>query len=132
MSRYQAIVEAQSELISLADSNWVLVYVNRTYADHFGCTPQQMVGTNLFDYVTEADRPAVHAHLGRVMRSSIAATDINRMSAANGATRWVSWSNGVLRDDDGVTPLLHSVGRDITDLVLAQQAKADLARQLAE
>ncbi|MEY8875386.1 MAG: EAL domain-containing protein [Leptothrix sp. (in: b-proteobacteria)] len=132
MSRYQAIVEAQNELISLARADWVLVYVNRTYAVHFGCTPQQMIGTNLFDYVAEADRPAVHAHLGRVMRTGAAAIDINRMSAANGATRWVSWSNGVLLDDDGVTPLLHSVGRDITDLVLAQQAQAELALQLAE
>ncbi|MFM2058648.1 MAG: hypothetical protein RLY71_3033 [Pseudomonadota bacterium] len=110
----------------------MLVYVNRSYAAHFGCTPQQMIGTSLFDYVTEADRPAVCAHLGRVMQTCHAAIDINRMSAPNGEIRWVSWSNGVLRDDDGVTPLLHSVGRDVTELVLAQQAQAELARELAE
>lgn len=132
ISRYQAIVEAQSELISLAHADGTLVYVNPAYAAQFGRTTTQMIGTSLFDVVAEADQAAVREHLARVMHSRVPATDVNRMRGPGGALCWVSWSNSVVLDDDGVTPLLHSVGRDITELVQSQQAQAELSRQLAD
>jgi diguanylate cyclase (GGDEF)-like protein/PAS domain S-box-containing protein len=131
-ARYRAILDGQSELISLAHVDGRLTYVNEAYAHHFGSTPAQMIGTNLFDMVAESDRAAVQAHLQRVVANGAPAIDENRMTFANGEVHWVAWSNGVLLDDDGITPLIHSVGRDVTARVQAQEAQVHLTRLLAE
>ena len=61
-ARYRAIVEDQTELISLAQPDGRLDFVNSAYARHFGFAPDQMVGRNLHDFVDPADRAMVAAH----------------------------------------------------------------------
>ena len=54
-ARYRAIVEDQTELISLAQPDGTLSFVNGAYARHFGFVPHQMVGRNLHDFVDPSD-----------------------------------------------------------------------------
>ena len=110
--RYRTIVEAQSELISLARSDGSLVYVNPAYARHFGCEPAQMIGRSLFDFVLEADVPAVRRVIADVLASGITATSENRMVDGRGHACRVVWTNGVQQEDG--EPLLYSVGHDDT------------------
>jgi diguanylate cyclase (GGDEF)-like protein/PAS domain S-box-containing protein len=111
--RYRAIVEAQAELISLARPDGTLLYVNPAYARHFGHVPGELVGKNLFDFVVEADRPAVRAVIADVLSSGRPRSTENRVASAAGDERWVAWTNGLQHEDGDV--LLHSVGRDVTD-----------------
>jgi PAS domain S-box-containing protein len=121
-ARYRSLVEDQSDLVSLADQQGVLIFVNRAYARHFGHTPDAMIGSNLFDYVSEHDRPAVRRHLEMVVHSGRIITDQNRMLSADGVLHWVEWTNRALPDSGGVQRLIHSVGRDITERKQAEQA----------
>jgi diguanylate cyclase (GGDEF)-like protein/PAS domain S-box-containing protein len=128
---YRKIVEEQAEMVSLADADGVLVYVNPAYARHFGRTPDELIGVSLFDLVDPADRPAVQAHIAAVLRSAVAAASENRMVAADGSERWVAWSNAVQSEPSGQV-LLHSVGRDVTvrkRLELALLANESLLRR---
>ncbi len=118
---YRAIVEKQSELVSLAGSDGVLVYVNPSYARHFGCAPEQMIGHKLLDHVEPADRESVRAQIDEVWRSGEMRNGENRMVSAAGQVRWVAWTNHLQLDQDGQR-LLHSVGRDVTDRKLAELA----------
>jgi diguanylate cyclase (GGDEF)-like protein/PAS domain S-box-containing protein len=121
------ILEEQSELISLAKPDGTLMYVNPAYARHFGMQPAQMIGTNLYDHVDPAHREAVRAVVANVLEGGVATTTENRMVSASGAARWVSWTNAIQLDpEDG--PLLHSVGRDITDRRQAEERLADSER----
>jgi PAS domain S-box-containing protein len=120
-NRIRAILEEQSELVSLAKPDGELTYVNPAYARHFGRLPEDMVGSNLFDYVEPADLDIVRATVSEVLRSGIAARSENRMVERDGAERWLAWTNAVQRDPSGV-PLLHSVGRDITERKRAEFA----------
>jgi len=113
-ARYRAIVEAQAELVSLSQADGTLVFVNTAYASRCGKTPQQMLGLNLFDVITSQDRAAVAAQLGQVWESGQSQANVNRMLAQDGSQRWVSWTNSLQQDPQG-QPLLHSVGRDVTD-----------------
>ncbi len=120
-ARYRAIVEEQSELVSLARADGTLVYVNPAFARHFRRTPQQMLGEKLLDFVEPADRDAVSALIADVWRSGESRAGENRMTAGDGSARWVAWANH-LQHDDGGQPLLHSVGRDVTERKLAELA----------
>lgn len=127
--RYRAIVEDQTEMISLARRDGVLTFVNVAYARHFGRTPEQMVGRDLIEFVDEADRPAVRAHLEAVCRDGRVSTGVNRMKAASGPVTWVAWSNRPVRDARGEVVALQSVGRDITEQRLAEEALAESERR---
>ncbi len=128
-ARYRAIVEDQSELISVADPDGTLRFVNSAYAQHFGLRPQDMVGRNLLDFVDAADRLAVTAHLAQVLQSDAALSGINRMQSAQGCPRWVAWVNRPLRGAGGAVMAVQSVGRDIT---AQREAEDDLRAALAE
>jgi len=119
--RVKAILEEQAELVSLAEPDGELGYVNPAYARHFGLTATEMVGTNLFDYIEPADHAAVRQVVAAVLSTGKAATSENRMTAANGAELWVAWTNSLQRDPSG-RPMLHSVGRDVTEQMRAERA----------
>ncbi len=120
-AQHRALVEHQSELISLARPDGTLVYVNPAYASHFGRVPAQMIGTNLFDYVQPADREAVQTRIERVLRTGESLSGENRMVGDDGSERWGAWTNR-LQHDSRRQPMLHSVGRDVTERRRIDQA----------
>lgn len=117
----KAILEDQSELVSLATPEGELLYVNPAYARHYGLTPGAMVGQNLFDHIAPADRDAVRQAIAERLATGTTATIENRTQATDGTVRWVSWTNSVQHDPAG-RPRLHSVGRDVTERKQAEQA----------
>jgi len=118
--RHRALVEDQSELVSLAREDGTLVYVNAAYARAFGRTPAQLVGTSLHDLVEPSEREAVRQQVAGVMRTGRERQGENRNVGPDGAERWVAWTNKRRQEPGG--PLLHSVGRDITERKRAERA----------
>jgi diguanylate cyclase (GGDEF)-like protein/PAS domain S-box-containing protein len=117
----KAILEDQSELVSLASPDGELLYVNPAYARHYGLTPEAMVGQNLYDHVAPADRETVRQAIAERLATGVTATIENRTQSHDGTVRWVSWTNSVQHDSSG-HPRLHSVGRDVTERKAAEQA----------
>ena len=128
-ARYRAIVEDQTELISLARPDGTLCFVNAAYARHFEQTPTQMVGRNLLDFVDPADRAAVAAHVAAACAAQQPLTGVNRSQSAAGVARWVAWTNRPIRSAQGPVLMLQSVGRDITDQHLAETRLGDALRE---
>jgi len=118
--RHRALVEDQSELVSLAREDGTLVYVNPAYARHFGRTVAEMIGRNLYDFIEESERDAVRLQVAGVMRSGRERSGEYRNVGADGSERWVAWTNKRRQEPEGT--LLHSVGRDITDRKRADRA----------
>jgi diguanylate cyclase (GGDEF)-like protein/PAS domain S-box-containing protein len=119
---HRALVEDQAEMVSLARPDGELVYVNPAYARHFGRAPRDMIGTSLFDHVGAADRTAVRRRLDEVLRTGQPSASENSMLAAGGGERWVAWTNRLQTDIDQSGPLIHSVGRDVTERRQIEQA----------
>ena len=124
-SNYRLLVEGQTEMVSLADDNGMLSFVNAAYAQFFGVQSKDMVGRPLTDFVAEQDRSALVKHLRRVLETRVVTGDVNRMVTADGRERWVSWTSRCMPSDDGRTVAVHSVGRDITEQKAAEQALAE-------
>lgn len=132
---YRAIVEDQTDLISLSRPTGELTFVNEAYAAHFGLRPEQMLGRDLLDYVAERDKELVKAHLQALYLTPGIATGENQMRSASGEERWVTWCNRSIADDKGQVIALHSVGRDITErkrFELALKASQERFRTLYE
>ncbi len=112
-AQHRAVLDGQSEMVALSDEEGILAYVNPAYARHLGCTPPQMLGTDLYRYVNPADRDQVRALLARVLSSGVSASSENRMVEPDGEERWIAWTNTRRHDAHGRV-MLHSVGRDVT------------------
>lgn len=122
-ARLRAILDAQSDLVSQSLPDGRLLYVNPAYARFCGLGVADLVGTSLYDFVAEHDRPAVRARLEGVLCDGQTLTSENRMFSVEGEERWVSWTNTRQVAADG-TFLLHSTGRDITVQIQAGRALA--------
>jgi diguanylate cyclase (GGDEF)-like protein/PAS domain S-box-containing protein len=120
--RYRLVVEDQSELISLSDVDGRLSFVNRAYAARAGLAPSDMIGTNLYTYLRAEDIEPLRRHFERVLRSDAPLATENWMVAGDGQPRWIEWTNRATRDASGRITGIHSVGRDVTDRRLAEQA----------
>ncbi len=129
-ARYRAIVEDQTELLSLAEVGGTLLFVNQAYARHFGMAAEEMIGRNLLEFVDAADRDAVVSHLKSVVESGRSDVGINRSMSAHRGPRWIAWTNRPIPGTTSGSPtVIHSVGRDITEQRLAE---ARLQEALAE
>lgn len=127
---YRAIVEDQTELISLADTQGRLTFVNAAYSRQYNKTTQELIGTSFYDYVPEAEREQVRAHIERLLVTREPLQDENRTIAANGELRWMAWTNRVICNDQDEVTGVHSVGRDITERKLAEQSLQESKAQL--
>lgn len=119
---HRLAIEYQTELISLATLDGKLVFVNEAYATYFGCQSADMVGKSLFDYIHAEDREHVRQHLTWDRQEVVLTNGMNRMMLPDGSARWVAWTNRRLPARDGRSPLIHSVGRDITAQRMAEDA----------
>jgi len=128
--RYRTMVEAQTEMVSLAWPHGEVFYVNQAYARHVGMQPQDLLGTDLLSYVDAADREVVRGHIAEVVHRQGAKHGENRMASADGSERWVAWTHRFLRDSEQ-RPYVQSVGRDITAQRAAERA-LQASQQLLE
>lgn len=122
---YRLVIEYQTELISLAELDGTLVFVNEAYATYFGCRSKNMIGKSLFDYILDEDRESVRRQLTWDGEDVVRTNGVNRMVLPDGSARWVAWTNRPLPARDGRSPLIHSVGRDITAQRIAEDALRD-------
>jgi diguanylate cyclase (GGDEF)-like protein/PAS domain S-box-containing protein len=129
--RYRALVEDQTELVSLATPEGLLTYVNAAYARAYGVTPQGMLGRNLFDFVPVEQRLELAAHFDQVCQSAESVLGENQVLTADGETRWYAWTNRAIRDDHGHVTGIHSVGRDFTERKQFEKKLADKRTRIA-
>jgi diguanylate cyclase (GGDEF)-like protein/PAS domain S-box-containing protein len=121
---FRSLVDAQSELISLARPDGELVYVNAAYSRHYGRTVQQLLGSNLFEMIPPEEREAVRVLISNVLRTGEIGEGENRIVGPDGSQQWMAWTNS-RHFGGGGEPLLHSVGRDITQRRAAEAALRD-------
>lgn len=112
--RFRAIVESQSEFVSLARPDGTLVYVNPACARQFGRAQAELVGTSRLEPVLPLDHPVTRALIdGREFR--------------------VAWSNH--RHAEAPQTRAHSAGREVSAERLARRGikrRSDVLRAVTE
>jgi diguanylate cyclase (GGDEF)-like protein/PAS domain S-box-containing protein len=112
--RHRAIIEEQTELVSLSSTDGALLFANSAYQSFFGMRAEDL-GRQPFEApVLEDDRPAVRRCMEEVVSSGLPCKSEVRVLGAAGQTRWIAWRHR-LQQQRGAQPVIHSVGRDVTE-----------------
>jgi PAS domain S-box-containing protein len=118
--RTASFFEAQDDLIVRRDRTGAITYVNDAYCVLAGRLREELLGTDFVLPVVEQDETSLLTDGTRSQDQKIAAAD---------GARWIAWREVTVRADGSSE--MQSVGRDVTDRVLAERALA-VARDQAE
>ena len=118
--RTSSFFEAQGDVIVRRDGNGAITYANDAFCALAGRPREDLLATAFALPVAEQGEPRRLADGTQVHDQKIAAPD---------GTRWIAWREVTVRADGGSE--MQSVGRDVTDRALAEQALAE-ARDQAE
>jgi PAS domain S-box-containing protein len=118
--RTASFFEAQDDLIVRRDRTGAITYVNDAYCALAGRPREGLLGTAFVLPVVEQDDASLLTDGTRAHDQKIAAPD---------GARWIAWREVTVRADGNSE--MQSVGRDVTDRVLAERALA-VARDQAE
>jgi PAS domain S-box-containing protein len=118
--RATSFFEAQDDVIVRRDGAGAITYVNDAYCALAGRPREELLKSAFVLPVLEQDETSVLADGARTHDQKIAAGD---------GARWIAWREVTIRADGDSE--MQSVGRDVTDRVLAERALA-VARDQAE
>src|SRR6516225_1258798 len=118
--RAKSFFEAQGDVIVRRDASGAITYANEAFCALAGCSRQDLLAT-IFALPVEEQGEIVTLPDGTRMHDQKIATP--------GGARWIAWREVSVRTDGGSE--VQSVGRDMTDRIVAERALAD-ARDQAE
>lgn len=128
-NRYRAVVEQQTELVERFAPDGTITFVNDAVCRFFGVDRRFLIGTRFHPLMSDEDREAASRHLASLGPDHPVGVKEVPCVAPDGSTRWLSWTNQALFDDDGNLVEFQSVGRDITE---QRRAADELRRAVAE
>ncbi len=120
--RYRAVAEDMPILICRFLPDGEITYVNETYCKYFEKTSKELVGTQFFSLIPEADREGVMVSISALTVESPTKTHEHRVIAPDGQVRWQRWTNRALFDAQRKVIAYQSIGEDITERKQAEEA----------
>jgi PAS domain S-box-containing protein len=128
--RYRSVVEAQTEFILRMRPDGRLTFVNDAYCRYHGRTREELLHPDWceYDVLDEHERKRFVDYLQRLTPEAPVATIELRNALPGRPVRWSSWTDRGMFDEDGRLVEVQSVGRDVTERVLAEQARQETER----
>lgn len=118
----RSIVELQTEWITRYDPDLTITFVNPSFARNEGKSPDQLVGHSLGDTKSEAAVERMRSQLATLTPESPSESFEIFVADPDGGRRWHRWTDLAIFDASGVVREYLSVGRDITQQKLAEEA----------
>ncbi|HSG06581.1 MAG TPA: PAS domain-containing protein, partial [Nitrospiria bacterium] len=130
-ANYRTVVENQTEFIVRWLPDGTRTFVNDSYCRYFGQKRGEMVGTSFFPLISREDREKVRERIRSVTPENPISTGEHRVIDAEGRVRWQQWTDRGFFDKNGRLKELQSVGRDITERKMVEEALRDSEDSLA-
>ncbi|SPO68848.1 ATP-binding protein [Pseudomonas sp. JV241A] len=119
--RYRVLVEDSPAMICRYRPDLSLVFGNQPLADYLECSPAQLAGLNLGQWLSEAQRQAFVERLaGLTPEQPVSNAEICLQLPGREHAWWV-WSDRGLFDEHGQLQEIQAVGRDNTQVRRTQQ-----------
>ncbi len=119
-SRYRNVVEDQTEFICRWLPGEKYTFVNEAYCRYMKKPYGELVGYSFLPTIFEEDRSRVAAEIARLSPEQPTVTSEHRVIRADGSLGWNHWTNRAIFDQQGKLKGYQSVGRDMTDLKIAE------------
>ena len=120
-AKYRLLVENQNDLIVKYDPDFRLTFVSPNYCKVIGKTEKQLLNKTFFTYIDKEDMDRVKNNLESLKHSPYTCENEERLRTINGI-RWYHWFNRAVLDEKGRVEEIFSVGRDITEKKLFEDA----------
>jgi len=117
---YRGVVEDQTELICRFRPDGTSVFVNDAFCRYFNKTPEEIVGQVFRPEVFIDERKQVRDTLRALTPDNPVASMNQRTVLSDGTIRWQNWVDRAIFDRNGTLVEYQSVGRDITDVKMAE------------
>jgi PAS domain S-box-containing protein len=111
---YLNIIENPEDLVVVTDSQYSIIYANKSYCQVFGESFAELEGTKLFTHVLSEDVENTKKHLTGLSQNSSTANFQERI-ALNDKTIWLDWNVKGLFTFEGKLRELIITGRDISE-----------------
>ncbi|HET6519532.1 MAG TPA: PAS domain S-box protein, partial [Geminicoccaceae bacterium] len=128
--RFRTIVDDQVEFISRFTPDFTITFVNNAYARQLGRPREEVIGGDLLDLMTPAQREQFRRQLAALTpeRPTVSYT-METALLGGGGTGWEEWTDRALFDDAGRLVEYQSVGRDVTERRRAEEALKESERR---
>ena len=127
-ARYKGLVDAQGDAIFRRDSASRLTYGNDAFFKLFGINPARAIG---YPFAAEPHPESRAPLFGSFLESGRNRARYDQHVKTTNGYRWISWEDFAVRDSHGRLVEVQSVGRDITDRKILEDALTE-ARDNAE
>ena len=117
--RYRNVIETQTEMICRYLPDSTLTFVNDAYCRYFGRSRDELVGRPFVRLIPESERIAALKHIESVGLAEHGAAYEHRVVRPDGSVGWQQWTDHAIRNAEGSVVELQGIGRDITDLKVA-------------
>ena len=128
--RYRAVVEDQSELIIRMLPDLTVTFANGAYCRYFGLAPETLPGRSLLEHIAPAEVPRVRRFVAGITPAAPSYDRDSQVRDASGALRWMHWAARGIFAADGALAEIQSVGRDVTELKRAMDARGAARERL--
>jgi PAS domain S-box-containing protein len=126
---YRLLVEKQMDLIAKIDTRGSLLFVSSSYCITLGKSQEELLGKKYLSLIDEDERENVAKAISKSYAPPFSAY-IEARTATRHGSRWYAWVFTAMLDKDGIVTATLSVGRDITDLKIAEQELKDSKKKL--
>lgn len=120
--RYRSLVEDMPVLVCRFLSDGTLTFVNKSYCDYFCREREALVGRNFFQFIPEEKRREVFGRFSELTGENPVVTYEHQVIAPDGTKRWQQWTDRALFDEAGNLKEYQSLGLDVTDRRLMEDA----------
>jgi PAS domain S-box-containing protein len=122
-ARYRAIVEDQTDLICRFRPDGVLTFVNEPYARFFGRSRETWAGQNVLHLIVRDNFKDFKQFINSPdPENPVNIAPAQRVTRVEGQVRWLQWTDRAIFDEQGRVLEFQSVGRDVTELMVLQEA----------
>ena len=121
-ARYRAIVEHQTEYINRYSLDGTITFANKTYAQLYGRSPDELIGKKHSDFLPASEHTALEEVWEKLTPEQPSSNTEVAAVTAEGKTIWLQWRDTLITDQNGKPVEYQGVGRDITERVLAEEA----------
>ncbi len=129
--RYKAVVEEQSDLILRTLTDGTITYCNEVFCKFFSNSQDKIVGKEIDSLIpTENLQTAVDV-VSALMPDNSTASFESLFLRPEGR-RWIQWTSHGIFNQSGSLIEIQSVGRDITELKMAEEALRQSERRQAD
>ena len=128
--RYRNVVEAQADLICRYLPDTTLTFVNEAYCRYFARTREELVGTKFTELMPAGDRAKILDHIQSLLAHPRTEPFTHEVLRSEGRTGWQQWIDHVIADSHGRVVEIQAIGRDVTQLKLAEVEAVERREQV--